>query len=152
VSAGLLDEKYCRQQSWIIHEEKEKMIEEIKLRDFPWDKIPWALDESGNRYIPGNVAADSSVLLLSINGTIVAYLSYDLWNKVGKVDLHYVHTYLPYQKKGHATDLMKWVFEKYGSQYEMHAFQTSGVTENTLKRWGFRNTGGLTWIRKVERR
>jgi GNAT superfamily N-acetyltransferase len=127
------------------------MIEEIKLRDFPWDKIPWALNENGSRYIPGYVTPDASVLLLSENDRVVAYLSYDVSSEVSKVEIHYVHTHLPYQKKGHATKLMNRIFEKYGSQYEMHAYQTSGVTENTLKRWGFQNTGELTWIREVER-
>lgn len=66
--------------------------------------MPWAVDENGSLYIPRHVTPEASVLILWKKDKRVPYLVYDLWGKVGQVEIHYVHT--PYQRKGYATKLM----------------------------------------------
>lgn len=126
------------------------MIEEMKLKDFPWDEMPWALHENGSPYIPGSVTEEASVLLLLENGTKIAYLVYDVWSYSGYVEIHYAQTYLPFQNKGCATKLVNEVYRKYGAQYDVHLYQTSGVSVNSLKRWNFEkpDPGQTLWVRR----
>ena len=116
------------------------MIKEIYLRDFPWDELPWAVDENGSRYIPGMVTPEASVLLLQENNEIVAYLVYDVWSKAGYVEIHYVQVHISCQKKGYGTQLVMWVCDKYGSQYDLQAYSTSGIAERLLKKCGLERT------------
>lgn len=131
-------------------------IEEIKLRDFPWDEMPWARRSPGINELKIFTAPpldhETPVLVLLKNGRRVAYLVYNVWNDVDYVEIHYVETDFPYQKKGYATELINWIFEKFSSKYEIHATKTGGISESTLRGRGFENTAPLTWIRKKEKK
>ncbi|KPL05019.1 MAG: hypothetical protein AMJ73_02955 [candidate division Zixibacteria bacterium SM1_73] len=126
-------------------------VEEIKLRDFPWDKVAWAVDENGSPYIPRHVTPEASVLILWKDDKRVAYLVYDVSYKVGQVEIHYVHT--PYQRKGYATKLMNEISRRHNSQYEIHAYSTSDIAEHLLTKCGFERAdpGQTKWVRRPAR-
>ncbi len=128
------------------------MIQEIILRDFPWDEIPWARSNPGINALritmPPPLDQEAQVLILRKNNRPVAYLVYSVWSNAGYIEIHYLQSDISYQKKGYATELMNWVCSKYSSNYEMRLYRTSGVADTLLKKWGFENTTGLKWVRK----
>jgi hypothetical protein len=132
------------------------VIEEIKLKDFPWHEMHWACVSPGVNelkiFVSPPLDPETPVLILWKNSKAVAYVVFSVWSKVDYVEIYYVETQVEHMKKGYATKLMNCIFEKYGSNYEMHADKTDGVTEDTLKRWGFRQQAPLKWIREKEKR
>ncbi len=121
-----------------------------KVSDFPWDRMPWALDENGYPYLPQSVIPRAQGLLLLENDTPVSYLAYNVWTNSGYVEIHYAHTSLSCQKAGYATELMSSLSEEHGGEYDFHVYETSGVSHRSLKRWGFEKVdpGHTLWVRK----
>ena len=125
----------------------------MELRDFPWDKMPWALDEKGYPYLPQSVIPGGTGLLLLENDTPVSYLAYNVWTNSGYVEIHYAHTSPACQKAGYASKLMTYLSEEHGREYDFHLYETSGVSHGSLKRWGFEKVPGQTlWVRKKTNR
>lgn len=129
---------------------KIQRIVKMELKDFPWDKMSWALDENGYPYLPQSVIPGGTGLLLLENDTPVSYLAYNIWNNSGYVEIHYAHTSPTFQNKGCASKLMNHVSDMYGGEYDFHLYETSGVSYSSLKKWGFEKVdpGQTLWIRK----
>ena len=122
-------------------------IEEIIFRDFPWDKIPWAIDERG-RFRTNAVNDQTCVLILWVNDKPGAYLCYQKWNNYKVVDIHYVQTDLNLQQKGHATILVKEICKRYHKDFDIKADSTSKASEKLLQKCGFSQVtpGAVTWL------
>lgn len=128
---------------------KRQRIVKMKLKDFPWHRMDWALDENGYPYAPQPVVAGASGLLLLENDTPLSYVAYNVWSNSGYLEIHYAHTCPACQNTGCASKLMSVVAERYGSEYDFRLYETSGVSQRSLKRWGFEKVPGQTlWIRK----
>lgn len=129
---------------------KKQRIVKIKLKDFPWDRMPWALDENGYPFLPQSVVPEAKGLLLLENDTPVSYVAYSVWTNSGYVEIHYAHTSPACQNEGCASKLMSELSETYGEEYDFRLYETSGVSHRSLKRWGFDKVdpGQTLWIRK----
>lgn len=129
---------------------KRRTVVTMKLKDFPWDKMDWALDENGYPYAPQSVVAEAIGVLLLENDTPLSYLAYNVWGNSGYVEIHYAHTSPAFQNTGCASKLMNQVSEMYGGEYDFHLYETSGVSHRALKKWGFEKVdpGQTLWIRK----
>lgn len=127
-------------------------IDEIVFKDFPWDKIPWAIDERG-RFRTNAVNDENSVLILWVNDKSVAYLCYQKWNNYKVVDIHYVQTHLNLQQKGYATILVKEICKRYHKEFDIKADSTSKASEKLLQKCGFErlNPGTRSWLLPKEK-
>lgn len=122
-------------------------IEEIIFKDFPRDKMPWAIDKSGR---VGNSAVNDQtrVLILWLNDKRVVYLCYQIWNKWNPIDIHYVQTHINFQNKGYASILMKEICKRYHKEFDIIADSTSKASEKLLQKCGFKQVtpGAITWL------
>jgi|GEM_PF-2843858 len=122
-------------------------IEEGIFRDFPLEKIPWAIDERG-RFRTNAVNDQTSVLILWENDKPIAYLCYQIWNKWNPIDVHYVQTDINLQNKGYATILMKEICKRYHKDFDIKADSTSKASEKLLQKCGFSQVtpGAVMWL------
>ena len=126
------------------------VIEKTIFENVPWNEIPWARRDTAINMLNLTPQSDNEapVLILKENNKKVSYIAYNVYDKVGRIDMHYLQTHIPYRNRGYANRLMGWVCEKYGKEYDTGLFKTSGISENFLRRWGFRQSVGQFWFRK----
>ena len=125
------------------------MIEEIKLKDFPWDDMPWARNAPGqNRLKTSEGRPKFPVLILWKDNRRVAYLCYYIFNAVNIV---YVETHPDFVKRGYASELMDEVCRRYRQEFDIKATQTCSDVNapvKLLKRCGFERVsqGSVDWV------
>jgi len=118
-------------------------IKEIIFRDFPWEKMPWALDEEG-KFWTNTVDEKDPVLILYENEKPLSYLCYHKWINV---DINYVQTDPELQQKGYATILVKEIYSRYHKEFVIKANHTSEASARLLQKSGFKQDypEALTW-------
>ncbi|MCJ7507143.1 MAG: GNAT family N-acetyltransferase [candidate division Zixibacteria bacterium] len=124
------------------------MTEEITFKNFPFDNIPWALDNNG-RFRTNAVKDTTTVLILYENNIPASYLCYD--KRIDVVEIHYVQTELSSQEKGLATILMKEICKRYHKDFAIHALSTSTNASGLLKKCGFEQIREVEWILPKEK-
>jgi GNAT superfamily N-acetyltransferase len=125
------------------------MIEEIKFKDFPWDKMPWARNSPTENLLRTNEAQDDfPVLILWKENQRVAYLCYYEFDAIKIV---YVETAPDQVKRGYATELMSEIINRYHEDFDIKADATcteKDASVKLLQKCGFRRVteGSLNWI------
>lgn len=125
------------------------MIEEIKLKKFPWDEMPWARYGPGQNRLKTSEAEEKfPVLILRMNNKPIAYLCYYVFTSVNIV---YVETDPSFVKRGYGSCLVQEIVRRYHQDYDIKGLSTGSETDASirlLRRCGFRRVSeaSANWI------
>jgi GNAT superfamily N-acetyltransferase len=131
--------------------EGELKIEEIKLRDFPWDDMPWARNAAGSNSLKTSEGEpEFPVLILWKDNMRVAYLCYYISDAVKIV---YVETHPDFVRRGYASELMHEARRRFHQEFDIKAESTctdADASVRLLERCGFRRAtpGSVSWVLK----